>query len=407
MKRCPKCSYVIENEKAKFCKKCGTHLSFSEDDSPSSSDEIKKGEERTNNDAKGVTEAAFPREASPNAIDCKQKLSRKWLKENTNIKGWLSLFMVAIVIGGLISAASPIISYDADDYAGNIWLGAIDISLGICLLGIAVFTVYAFFQRKPNAVFYGRLYVILVFVTNVISVIGNEDAGFAETKLALRGIIWGAIWFVYLLLSKQVQRVIPTSYRKIFATDWVVLASVLAIPLLCFAIGIRTINTDSTRVQELETEMLSMPLDENERTDGKVIFTVPASFDCESKVVEPLPDSELTLFTLSNEQSANCYLCSDYDSDTSIDNFKEYWKNWENEQDKVLPKRIIQEGSKIINGDTCMYRIVRYNVNGIIVYWRFYILFDESSGKCCIASCYDRSESPSYIDEILNSIRFK
>ena len=38
----------------------------------------------------------------------------------------------------------------------------IDIFIGVSLFAIAIYTIYAFIQRKPNALFYGRLYVFLV-----------------------------------------------------------------------------------------------------------------------------------------------------------------------------------------------------------------------------------------------------
>lgn len=331
----------------------------------------------------------------------------EWLKENTNIHGWLSFFFFAIAIGGLISAISPIATFNAADYAGNMWLGAIDILLGIGMLAIAIYTIYAFSQRKANAVFYGRLYVVLVFVTNIILLIANPDAGLGGVKQTFRGIIWGIIWFLYLLYSEQVQEVIPKSFRKVSKFDWGVLASIIIVPFLCYAIGMSNLSAEVENRENLEAEIRELPLADNERTDGKIIFAIPNSFDCQSEDVEPMPGTKLKLFTLNNESIGTCTLCSDYDSDTSTKNFDEYWNGWEGEDDKKLPKTNVDRGSKTINGHNCMYRIIRYNVNGVHVYWRFHILFDESSGKCCVASFYDRNESTNYIDEILESIRFK
>ena len=331
----------------------------------------------------------------------------EWLKDNTNIHGWLSFFFFVIAVGGLISAIYPIATFNAADYAGNIWLGAIDILLGIGMLAIACYTIYAFTQRKPNAVFYGRLYVVLVFVTNIISLIGNPDAGLGGVKQTFRGIIWGIIWFLYLLYSEQVQEVIPKSFRKVSKFDWGVLAAIIVIPFLCFAIGMSNLNAEVENRESMEAEIREVPLADNERTDGKIIFAIPDGFQCESEEVEPMPGSKLMLFSLNNESIGNGTICSDYDNDSSIKNFDEYWKGWEGEDDKKYPKTNVDRGSKTINGHNCMYRVIRYNVNGIHVYWRFHILFDDLSGKCCVVSCYDRNESTSYVDEILESVRFK
>ena len=82
---------------------------------------------------------------------------------------------------------------------------------------------------------------------------------------------------------------------------------------------------------------------------------------------------------------------------TNVQPLVEYWGVLQN----------INRGSKEVNGNKCVYKIVRYNVNGVYVYWRFHVLFDEDSGKCCIVSCYDRNESTDYVNEVLESIRFK
>lgn len=331
----------------------------------------------------------------------------EWLKENTNIHGWLSFFFFAIAIGGLISAGYPIVTFNAADYAGNVWLSAIDVLLGIGMLAIAIYTIYAFTQRKPNAVFYGRLYVVLVFVTNIITLIDNSDAELGGVKQSFRGIIWGIIWFLYLLYSEQVQEVIPKTFRKVGKIDCGVLASIIIVPSLCYAIGMSNLNAEVENRENLEAEIRELPLADNERTDGKIIFAIPSSFDCQSEDVEPVLGTKLQLFTLNNESIGTCTLCSDYDSDTSTKNFDEYWNCWEGEDDKKLPKTNVDRGSRTINGHNCMYRIIRYNVSGVHVYWRFHILFDELSGKCCVASFYDRNESTSYVDEILKSVRFK
>lgn len=95
----------------------------------------------------------------------------EWLRENTKIHGWLTFYLFAIGLGGIISAVVPIATFDLANYAGNIWLGSVDILIGVCLLAIAIYTIFAFCRRRPNAVFYGKMYVILVIVTNVISLV--------------------------------------------------------------------------------------------------------------------------------------------------------------------------------------------------------------------------------------------
>ena len=336
------------------------------------------------------------------------KYTREWLKSNTEIHGWLSFFFFAIILGGIISAIYPIATYNAADYGYNGWLGAVDVFTGLSMLGIAVYTVYAFTHRKPNAVFYGRFYVILVFVTNIISLIGGVDEnGLQNTTQVVRGIVWGIVWFLYLLFSDQVQEVIPKSFRKVSGIDWGVLIALVGIPFACFFIGLSQLNGIVEDRENNETEILSVALQDNERTDGKVIFSIPSGFSCESQESETGVGQTITVFNLENESIGNISLCSDYDSDTSTSNFDDYWKNWEDSDASGKPRSDVDRGIKTINGNTCRYRIVKYNFNGVQVYWRYYVLFSSETSKCCVVSCYDRNEDTSYVSEILNSVRFK
>lgn len=333
--------------------------------------------------------------------------SSEWLKQNTHIRGWLSFFLFAIAVGGLVSAVYPIATFDSADYAGDMWLGAVDILTGVFLLGIALYTVYAFNTRKPNAVFYARLYVVLIIVTNIVTLLSGDDTEFGGVKQSIRGIVWGVVWFFYLLLSKQIKEVIPKSFRKISKTDWGILCAIIIIPILCLAIGLFNLSSEVENRERNEKEILEVPLADNERTDGRIIFTIPEGFDCDSEVVEPIQGTQITLFSLKNDLIGNCTICSDYDRDKSTSNFDEYWKSWEGEDDKICPKTNVDRGSKDINGHYCMYRIIRYNVNGVHVYWRYYIMFDDSSGKCCVVSCYDTNKTTMYVENLLSSIRFK
>lgn len=344
------------------------------------------------------------KETPGNNVDKNDKslYTSEWLKKNTNIHGWLAFFLFVIALGGIVNAIYPIVTFNIEDYAGDMWLGAVDIIIGIELFFISLYTIYAFYKRKPNAVLYARLYIVIVFLINIISLIADFKNGIS----GISGIFWGIIWFLYLLFSEQVKQVIPKSFRKVNIIDWGVLGVIIMVPFICFAIGLYNIYIESENGDSIEIS--TYQLKNNERTDGRIIFKIPEGFECQSKDVEPIPDTNITIYSLRKDSVGSCTICSEFDSDTSTKKFDEYWNNWESEVDKKLPKTNIDRGSKTINGHYCMYRFIRYNVNGIYVYWRFHILFDEITGKCCVASFYDQNEYISYyIDEILESIRFQ
>lgn len=336
------------------------------------------------------------------------EFTSEWLKSNTEIHGWLSFFFFAIIVGGLISAIYPIATFNAADYAGNFCLGAVDIVTGLLILAVAGFTVYSFLNRKPNAVFWGKTYVALVFLTNLFVLISGstEENGLQSVTQVVRSVIWGIIWFLYLTFSNQVQDVLPKSFRKVSSTDWAIVAASVLLPVFLFIVGYSQINSlvDSRTTQE--TELRKTELAYNQRTDGRVIFTIPDSFGCESQVVD-IEGTSATVFSINNDEIGSCTMCSDYDSDKSIENFDSYWNSWKDEDIRNYNTDNVDRGTINVNGNDCLYRITKHYVNGVYVYWRYYLLFDDETGKVFVASFYDLDNSTDYVDELLESVKFK
>lgn len=167
------------------------------------------------------------------------------LKHNTDIiGGWLILFFIAVTFGGIFSAIYPIATFKSEDYAGNFCLASVDIITGFSLLLVAIITIYSFVNRKPNAVFWGKVYVALIFLTNFLSIIsGNlEGTGIQSEKQAIKGLLWGTIWFLYLTFSKQVNEIIPKTFRKIRSSDWAIVGCIILTPVFMYILGYSQIN---------------------------------------------------------------------------------------------------------------------------------------------------------------------
>lgn len=390
MRICPACKTEIANENAKFCKKCGAKLpplkcqineknedvtKLTNGDTVLSGDikqpvnkadgECGKGV-KLNSDTKkeDVKDNVFEQEAQALLGDTNNTIiptvyTSEWLKSNTQIKGWLTFFLLAIFVGGLISAVSSFTNFDAADYGGNIWIGAVDIFIGVCLFAIAIYTIYAFIQRKPNALFYGRLYVFLVFVTNIISAIGGSIE-FGTAKEVVRGVIWSIIWFFYLLLSSQVQRIIPKSFRKVKTADWIILAVFIMIPILCFAIGVTKLNS-----KDYCTESIT-PL-ENPLTDTVVVDN---EMEGEDRIEEKTPEEKNLSFLEKAITEANdsypmkvedgvvakkCYLDGDfvmydYECDEDVVDMDILSQN------KSNVKQVIKKNLKNADAETLMFK---------------------------------------------------
>ena len=367
-----------------------------------SSENINKVEDYTTLTKESSDETPLSNDSQP------VEFTSEWLKSNTEIHGWLSFFFFAIIVGGLISAIYPIATFNAADYAGNFCLGAVDIVTGLLILAVAGFTVYSFLNRKPNAVFWGKTYVALVFLTNLFVLISGstEENGLQSVTQVVRSVIWGIIWFLYLTFSNQVQDVLPKSFRKVSSTDWAIVAASVLLPVFLFIVGYSQINSlvDSRTTQE--TELRKTELAYNQRTDGRVIFTIPDSFGCESQVVD-IEGTSATVFSINNDEIGSCTMCSDYDSDKSIENFDSYWNSWKDEDIRNYNTDNVDRGTINVNGNDCLYRITKHYVNGVYVYWRYYLLFDDETGKVFVASFYDLDNSTDYVDELLESVKFK
>lgn len=323
------------------------------------------------------------------------------LKKTTEIHGWLTFFLFAIIIGGLVSFIYPIATYNPSDYEGSEILAWGDIVLGLMLLALSVYTVYSFYQRKPNAVFLGKTYVVAVFATNLLSLFGGdfESSGLGSMPQIIRSLIWAIIWFSYLSLSPQVEEVIPKPYRKLANSDYYIIFALIIVPLAFIGWGIKEMV--STNAPEVSTYYEETKLQDGEYTDGKIIFSAPHDFKCEMNET-----NSLKVFTIENDEIGTITMCSDYDSDQSDKNINSYWSNWEDEDAATYDKEIVINVKRVVNGYNYFYKTTRYDINDNVLFWRFIMLFDNASSKVCVISAYDGGYDD-YIDELLRNIRFR
>lgn len=322
-------------------------------------------------------------------------ITQEYLKENTKIRGWLVFFLIAIVLGGIVSAVYPLATLDLSEYDGDKVLAFFDVLDGLLICGLAILTAFSFDNRKPDAVFLGKTYIIVEFATNLFALLvgEHEDTGFQ----LLRSLFWSVIWFSYLSYSKQVQEVIPKEYRKRTKLDYIIVAVMVFVPLFAFGFAFcKAYQTQSDYGEYIENTSLKY----GEHTDGIVAFTLPQGFECDSSYYE-----DLLVFLLSHSDEVSISLVSAYDSDRSDKNINQCWRETEDEGLAAFQKEIIVDEKRIVNSIPYSYKVTRYHIGDTYYFWRFILLFDEDSSKMCLISCYD-SGSESYVSELLESIRF-
>ena len=338
------------------------------------------------------------------------------LKESTQIHGWLSFFLFQMGIGGFISAVYPLATFKLDDYDGSYILGMTDVIGGILLFILSIFAIRAFRRRKPNAVFLGTSYTILCVILNLLVLCYGdfEQDGLATAPKTFRSLVWGCIWLCYLHQSNQVEEIIPTDFRKSSKRDYLLVASVIVVPLLFMVVGI----FDAIRIQNAENEKAVQRYNENHRnfysdiknsltpnqySDGRIIFDAPDGFECVDTVIQ-----NSKVFELEKEHCAHVTLCSDFDTDNSDENIDRYWKNWEDKSIAKCKSSLVKDTKDYTDKYSKSIKVQKYIVNGNAMYWRFVMLFDTETGKVCLISAYDVYDEgeDDYLNALIESIQF-
>jgi len=174
------------------------------------------------------------------SLQNEQKEDKNKSESKERIHGWLTFFLFIIGLGGILTPITTLFTTSLSDYdlGYGYWVSVFGvISEGVLSLGIAVlaiYTVISFFQFKPNAVKLGKAYLIIVFATNLISLLGEVDQNvIGKTIFRLFG---QSLWFMYLSFSQQVKSLFPKEKRKLLNRDKVLLFSIISPVVIWFIV---------------------------------------------------------------------------------------------------------------------------------------------------------------------------
>lgn len=321
---------------------------------------------------------------------------------DSNIQGWLLFFLFSITVGGVFSFIYPIVTFKFQEYVFNYFLAGADLFFAFSLFSFSIYTLIAFWKRKPNAVFCGKAYIVLCLASNLfLLLIGNyEENGIGSFAQIVRSLIWTSIWYIYLCKSEQVKRHIPVGYRKVYKRDYCILYSIVFIYILCICLGIAT---QKQFIALHEKDMIEKKnLSENDYTDGTIIFTVPEGFRCHKRETE----NNINYHELEKNDSISISIVSDYDTKNTNQNFEYYWNNWRDMEMKEYENTVLASTKYTIYDSYCHFRSIRYETESPVI-WDFALLFNERSGKVCLFSAWYFEGMQSHIDEILASVKFE
>jgi ferredoxin len=269
---------------------------------------------------------------------------------------------------------------------------------------MSIYTLYAFVQRKPNAVFFAKTYLIIVFVYNIL-ILALSYLDPETNRQSLRSTIWSVLWYIYLVESKQVKRVIPVSFRRLTIYDYLAVALCVLIPV-CIGIAACVIDSgkDFNYSRSNALFMKNVKLREGEFTDSIIIFTSPKGFTTEK-------DTEnATTFTVHDDGGATAIIYGDYfEGEFTDEDYAEYYSLFEEAPEEGETKTDISDKKYVVNNHDCHQRVAQYSIYGdddATVFWRFVVMYDSETSKICIISSYDNGGTD-YLNDLLLSVRFK
>jgi hypothetical protein len=362
--RCPKCDYKLPNG-SKFCTQCGNKI-LSE-----------------NNSEKEKKES----------IEVKNKKDK--LK---GIGGWLSFFILSLIISNvltIIEGAKDISLILSFPYLVS-WMPYFLILLDVLIFGSVIafgaYAIYSFIKLKPNAVHLGKMYLIIVFLNNVMPFIfSSETISYDEGSVVSRALGYCITWFLYLSLSERIKNTFPKEERKIKKIDKILFSIVIIIALIFniltpyvlydddqieydeFDYNIEEIEMDESKI---EIEKLNMDENPNLGAENPIMLIEEfASFDCPySAIFYPT----LRDFVLENENKVKLIFKDFPMNDEDLDLYLaancaheqgKFWfmhdKIFDNQDKDNVTKSLIKQLAKEINLDIEKFDICfsskRYN----------------------------------------------
>jgi len=348
------------------------------------------------------------RHFSLDSLQQKQKVNDNNLKKKRD--GVLSFFLFAIGLGG---ALSPIIGFSTmslsnyDMGVGHWFSIAGAVSDGILLLGIAFlafYTIKSFNKYKPNAVGLGKSYLIIVFITNLVSLIGGDYdlSGFNSLSQTIIRLIWQVIWFIYLFRSKLVEALFPKEERKLLKRDKILLFTIIT-PAIIWFISIFVFSfvqsfTNQARIQPYTINENKLTL--NEYTDGRIIFEKP-----DGLLVQKMTNNNETFYSLTQDDNVSMTVYSTFDDADSKEYFEECLLLWSDKTFEDFEFNVKLDRHYFQNENSIYLKTLQYNSEPII-HWSFVILFNKETSKCCVISCFSVDETE-FLSNFVSSIRFK
>lgn len=318
------------------------------------------------------------------------------------ISGWLTLFLVlGVGISSLAGLAMGLFEVGYDDLGwcaeGRIAYAAYVLTL-VANVGLAGFTIYAFYARRPYAVFLAKAYVVANFVEGLLTfmVLGAFLENNDVTDLG-RSLLWSVVWFSYLCMSSQVNELIPADYRRTPVSAIAAIGLLIFLPMaIFFGLSYRMVNNPESiaaSVMAERGEVVIPDLAANQATDSCVVYTIPEDLGFIHQEVDGY-----TFFNVIDREGNTITLVSDVQLvPADMEVFNEYVTSFTADDVANMSSTIVSNNVYEQNGLEYYHRTRRFTSIGTaeVYYHDFYMVYSAARRSIAIISSYGlNSEFP-------------
>lgn len=202
----------------------------------------------------------------------RQRVKEEELAKSDGITGFLAFYVFwSIPIGIALTIVSLFLG--AAQAAGSgIFMTLYAIAFYGFYFYFSAYTIYAFVKKKSDAVFIAKYQLIILFVNNLLVLF----AGGGDTMLDNPGrlgasLIWTVVFFVYLVMSDDVNERIPRETRKLSKLNKPLVILSIVLPVLFFigavyeitvqSLGYSPFASGSKKIEQLcENTLSELPL---------------------------------------------------------------------------------------------------------------------------------------------------
>lgn len=219
---------MIDNDAAKFCKKCGTNI----ENEPVIMTENPGGDVESEPKEEIIT---IVENDKPQGQPQNQPQSVTINTYTPEINGFFTFVLWMIVLGGILTPIIGLAAFNEADYGGSIWLILSDISVYILTPIYAIYTVVSTYKRRSGAVALLKAYLITIMAYKLLL---QLVTGFASIDAStVSGLVWNMIFLLYVCFSEKVSDNFPKEIRKVSAFDKIMIWSYILIPLITLILG--------------------------------------------------------------------------------------------------------------------------------------------------------------------------